>query len=267
MVGADHDFSQQAECYELDSDNNEQNCQKEQRPAADPLIHEETLVAEIESDNTACDAADQPENAEYLEWSGGVTQQEFNGEKIENDFHESEYAILGFTVSAGPVMNFYFCDGNADSAGYSGYEAVELAVEVDVFDDFAAKRFQGTAVIMEFDTGHGRDEPIGHGGRDAAQKEIVLPLFSPTAHDVIPGLNLVYQQAEILGIVLEVCIQSDDDIAIGVVKSRGKSGCLTEIPPQPDNLDLWVLVCDRFQRGKRSVPASIVDKDNFVRTP
>ena len=61
----------------------------------------------------------------------------------------------------------------------------------------------------------------------------VLAVFPPTTDSIIFSLDCFEQFGNILGIVLQIAIHTDDIVACGVGEAGRKSRCLTKVFSQP----------------------------------
>ena len=142
-----------------------------------------------------------------------------------------------FPWRRGRMIDLDLGDGHPDLAGDGRDEAVQLAVELDILDHLAAEHLERAAVVVEPDPGDAGDQPVGDGRGDAAGQETVPPLPPPAADDVIALLDLGDEKRDVVGIVLQVGVQADDDVAAGVVEAGDQGRRLAEIFPQADDLD------------------------------
>ena len=82
----------------------------------------------------------------------GVTQQESQGDQVECDAECSPDAVVARAVRSFNVLDWKFDYSHAVARQESGYEPVHLAVEIQVFDDFASVGFEGRSEIVYVDS-------------------------------------------------------------------------------------------------------------------
>ena len=168
-------------------------------------------------------------------------------------------------MDAGPEVDRHFGDVNPDRGGDGRNEAVHLAVELDVLDHVAAEGLQGAAVVAEADLGDAGNQPVGRQRGQAAGEEMLLPaVFAPAADEIVAFPYLFQQQADVVGVVFQIGVDGHDDFPAGVVKARREGGRLAEILAETDDLDPGVGPAGLLEGGERSVPAPVVDEDDFV---
>src|SRR5262249_7118047 len=112
------------------------------------------------------------------------------------------------------------CHGDLDDARpsprrVSRDEAVHLAVELHVVEHVTAVCLWGAAVVVEVNSGHAGDKPVGEPGRNLATERI-MPLFAPAAYDVVPLLQLVQQALDVGWVVLQITVHEDQDLPLTV---------------------------------------------------
>ena len=67
--------------------------------------------------------------------------------------------------------------------------------------------------------------------------------------------------------MLQVAIHGDDDVALGFMKTGGKGGGLSEIPTQPDHLQMPVGLHQVGQQFEAAVGRGVVNEEDFVGLP
>ena len=94
MIGTDHDFSQKSKGDKLNPNDDEQDRQQQERPAGNWLFEDEPLVRHNKTDHTSSLTADQAKKPENLEGACGITEQEFDGEKIKDHTGKTEDGVF-----------------------------------------------------------------------------------------------------------------------------------------------------------------------------
>ena len=65
-------------------------------------------------------------------------------------------------------------------------------------------------------------EPVGDARGDAAEDEVVGALGAPAADDVVALFELGEEVGDLVGVVLEVAVHGEDEVALGVVEAGGE---------------------------------------------
>ena len=156
-----------------------------------------------------CDAG----TAEQVDRFVGITGQEFDGEQVQHNLEGAFQPVIGFAVFAGMVMHFHFGNARPDRIGVHRNEAVHFAVQAETGDDFALVGFQGAAVIMQGDAGHGADHPVGQVGGQGAGDEVILAVFAPAADHVIAFIDFFDHGRNVARVVLQVGVAQHDQLA------------------------------------------------------
>src|SRR5690606_14372272 len=127
----------------------------------------------------------------------------------------------------------------------------------------AAVRLERAAIVPDRDAGDLADDPVRDPGRDLPRDQPVLPLLPVPCHQVVPFPDALDQARDVAGVVLEVAVHADDDVAAGVVESGLHGGRLAVVAGEADQAHAWVLGGDaRGDRGRR-VGAAVVDEDEL----
>ena len=83
-------------------------------------------------------------------------------------------------------------------------------------------------------------------------------------YDVVAFLHLVDQLEAFAGRGLAVVVQTDDDIALYLMKARHQRAVLAEIAAQIHKHHPGHLPRQRFQRARRVVRAAVVDQHDLI---
>ena len=67
------------------------------------------------------------------------------------------------------------------------------------------------------------------------------------------------------GIVLEVAVDRDDDVALGLLEAGLQRGGLAEVAPEPDDAHVVVLRVQTRERREGAVGRAVVDEDDLPR--
>src|SRR5215475_8017389 len=99
---------------------------------------------------------------------------------------------------------------------------MQFAVERDLIENFAAVGLEGCAKIVNVDSAELGHQPVRAAGGDAPQPEIVDALFAPAADDVVTLGDFFEENRNIGGIMLQVAIHGDDELAARVIETGGE---------------------------------------------
>src|SRR5579863_2616630 len=216
VIVAHLQLAEQADGEHLDAGDDEHSADNEERTV---LIHHvlvriEDLEGEQDGgDDGAGDDAQSAEAAEEMQRAAHVAEQEADGEQIEEDAEGAADAVVALAALAIHVLDRDFADGRAIPRGERGNEAVHLAVERDVLDDFAAIGLEGSAEVVDVDAGEPGHEPVGAARRNAAHDEVVNAILAPAGNDVVAFLEFLEEAGNLIGIVLQIAVHGEDELA------------------------------------------------------
>src|SRR5664279_6047642 len=88
---------------------------------------------------------------------------------------------------------------------------------------------------MDVDAAELGHQPVGDLGRNATHHEIVDALLAPSANDVIPSTQLLEEERDVIGIVLQIAVHSQNELALTMIKPGRKRRGLPEIATQLDH--------------------------------
>src|SRR5919198_4463307 len=116
-------------------------------------------------------------------------------------------------------------------------EPMQLAVEAKALDDLGAIRLQPAVEIVQAQTRDAPSNPVEDPG-ERAPRDRVAPVRLP-AGDEIEALVELGEQARDLGrIVLQVGVDRDHDVALGIREPSRERSRLAEVPSKPDDPDV-----------------------------
>src|SRR4029077_2535010 len=119
-----------------------------------------------------------------------VFQQEADGKDIEQHAKSTAQPVMGFARSARSVADGHFRYAGPVETREGGNEAMQLAVQVNIFQDFGAVSLEGGAKIAQIEPRSAGHEPVGDARRDLARDGVVDAILAPAAGDVIAFLDL-----------------------------------------------------------------------------
>ena len=149
--------------------------------------------------------------------------------------------ILAFAGGPFGVGDLYLDRIGAEGLGKGRDEGGGLLATVDIDDDVAVIGPQHAAVIMHVHAGHLVGGNVDY-ARSQAPECGVLALLAYGADHVVPLLDLCHQARNLLGGVLQIGIQGDDDLAVRHLECRQNGHMLAEIAVKFYHLDTRVLI-------------------------
>ena len=113
------------------------------------------------------------------------------------------------------------------------------------------------------DPGGRGDDPVGEPRGDPLGDRVAAVL-APSADHVVSLVELGDEPRDVGGIVLQVAVGRDDDLAAGVVEAGGEGGGLAEVPAQAQDAHPRVRGLDREQPLPRRIRGAVVHEDDLV---
>ena len=162
MIGAHHQFGQQANGNKLDAHEDEQNRKQKQGPVGQSHAEKLALDGHDEADQNTQRRGEYAHRAKNMQRTGGVAEHEFHGDQIQNHPDCAGYPVFGLAETSGAMIDLDLGKRNAHAAGNGRNEPVHFTVQVDILNNFPAKGFQGAAVIVQSYPGHPGYQAIGH---------------------------------------------------------------------------------------------------------
>jgi len=160
----------------------------------------------------------QPQRAEEMHRPGQIPEQKPDGDDIEQDAEGAPQAIVGIAGRAQGVADGNLGDARAIETGQRRNEAVQFAVEMDIFQHLGAIGLEGGAEIAQLHAGGLGHQPIGDARGNLAQQRVVHAVLPPAAGDIVSLFDFFEQRGNVLRRVLQVAIHRDDDLALRFVK-------------------------------------------------
>ena len=141
---------------------------------------------------------------------------------------------------------------------------MQLAVQVDVLQDFGAICLEGGAEVAQVHARSLRHEPVRDARRNFSRDGIVQTSLAPSARDVVPLVDLREESRYIFGLVLQIAVERDDDFTLGLVEPGRQSGSLAEVAAQADHLQPRIRFREIGEEFEAAVRGSIVHKQYLV---
>ena len=118
---------------------------------------------------------------------------------------------------------------------------------------------------MQVDAAEFGHQPVGDLRRQSPHDEVVDALLAPAADDVVTLAQLVEEQRNVVGIVLQIAVHRDDVFALSVVKARGERRGLPEVAAQLYHHNAAIDTGDLLQQPEGVVAAAVIHKHQLER--
>ena len=265
MVDADQDLAQQAHGDQLHAHQGQHHAEQQERATADVFAEKQFLDNEDTQRQQAGQEQGNAGSAEGVHRTVQKTQQKLHPEQVENHAQGAVDAVLGLAVHAGVVGNRHFDDLGAELCGERRNETVQLAVDFDVADAFAAVNLERAAVIVEVDAGHARNQAVGDHRGQLAVDVSVLAVFAPAGNDVDfrPLIEHVQQAGNVGRVVLQIAVEGDDHGAGCRVEAGLHRRRLAVVANQVKRVQPGAGGGELFQQRGGSVGRAIIDANQL----
>src|SRR3984957_15267277 len=260
-VSAHQEFADKTHRKQLHTEEREHHAEDEQGA----VLHEDrgaeqNLFCKQDGKYPAtCDHAEESGWAKEVERARHIAEEEAYREQIEEDPESARDSVVRLAAGTNDILDRHFDDFRAVEGCERGNEAVHFAIQADVLDDFAAIDFEGSAEIVDVDSGEFGHHPVGNTRRQAAHDEIVHALLAPAADDVAAsGFKGFQHYRDVVRVVLQVAVHGDDDFAGSVVKTGGEGGGLAVIALEAGDGDARIIKGNLAENLRSRVAALIV---------
>src|SRR5258708_38207244 len=88
-------------------------------------------------------------------------------------------------------------------------------------------------------------------------------MLAPAADDVVALFKLGEEVGNLVGIVLEIAVHGEDEVALGVIEAGGEGGGLAEVAAELDDENAAVDGGDLFKQSVGPGAGAIVHEDQF----
>ena len=266
VVRARLELRQQTERHQLQTGEDQQDAEQQQRAVGNRLLARQPHVGEPPGNARPEQTHREANEAEDLQRARRVTQQKLDRQQIQDDAHRPAEAVFRSSVPPRAVVDHDLGDGDALLAGNRRQEPVHLTVELQRLDDFGAEHFERAAIIVQVHAGGRRDQPVRNRRGQSPRQECVLPILPPAADNVGATFERVHHCGNVARIVLEVAVGSDDQPAPRVSETGGERGGLPEVAPETDDPQVRIDGLQPRESLEAPVGAPVVDDDDFVRS-
>ena len=142
-------------------------------------------------------------------------------------------------------------------------EPMQFAVDGDLASDVGSEQLQAAVVIVQLESRQTADHPVENAtGKNFVPR--IEPSLLPTVDDIETLVELAEKIRDLGGIVLQVSVHHQNQVAASGSHSGGERGGFAEVAPKADAGDSVVLFGELLNRFPTSVARAIIDEDHFV---
>jgi len=208
----------------------------------------------------------QPHGAQQVLRPLAEAGEELDGEQIEEPFEEAGAAVLRAAELARPVLDDQLAHTKPTGLGQNRHKAVQLAVQPHLVEHLAAIALHAAVVIVEDDPGRDPHHPVERPRRQHLGPGIVADLL-PAADHVHALVHSGQEAGDFVGVVLEVGVQGEDQLAAGVGKPSAQGRRLPEVAAEPNPPHAGVLGGDPANRLPGAVRRAVVHENHLDLQP
>ena len=184
--------------------------------------------------------------------------------QIEEDAKSAADAVVALAAFAIEIGDRDFGDACAGGGCQRRDEAVEFAVELNFLNDFALIGFECRAEVVEIDAAQLGHHPIGDAAGELAHEPVIAAGVAPAADEVEAFFDFLEEAGNFFGIVLEIAVHRNDDVAAGEIEAGFERGGLAEIAAEADDVDAMIVLVNVGENFERVIAAAIVDENELV---
>ena len=192
-----------------------------------------------------------------------VAAHERHGQQVEEAAEVALEPVARAAVRPRAVVDGQLGDAEAAVVREDRDEAVQLAVERHALHDLGAVGLEPAVHVVQPQAGDAAGDRVEDARDDAPSPERVAALRFPARDEVEALVQLREQARDLARVVLEVAVDRDDDLALGVREPGGERGRLAEVAAQADDLRVRGSGVEPRQRGERAVLRAVVDEDRL----
>ena len=120
---------------------------------------------------------------------------------------------------------------------------------------------------MDRHAGHLADQPVRNLRWNLARHELVLAALTPTHCDVVTGIDLLEQQADVRGIVLQIAVHRDQCRAARVLDAGGHRGGLAVVATEFHDAQIGILARKARRNAEGVIATAVIDEHDLVSPP
>src|SRR5882724_4341164 len=129
------------------------------------------------------------------------------------------------------ICNRHFHNFCAASACQCWNEPVQLAVQLNLLNNFPAVRLERGAKIVQLHAGKFSHHPVRSAAWNLSHQPVIMPRMAPATHQVVAFFDFLQESRNLVRVMLHIAVHRDDDGPARKVESRLEGRSLAEIPP------------------------------------
>ena len=182
-----------------------------------------------------------PARPKEMQWALQVLHDEEHFEEVEQAAHKAQGAELTGAILPRVVLHGLLDHAEAAPVGQHGDEAVKLAVEGQLRRDLAPIGLEAAIDIMQRQARRAGHDPV----EDARRQRLaawIAALLLPARHHVVALGHLGEQLGDLGGLVLQVGVHGNHDLAATPLEGRDEPRRLAIVAPEPDHTHARVVL-------------------------
>ena len=201
----------------------------------------------------------QPDRAQQVLRPLAETGQKLDRQEVQKTLDEAAYPVLRPAELPRPMRDGDLAHAKAAGRRQHGHEAVQLAVEPDFPEHFAAIALHAAVVVVQLHARQRADHPIEQPrGEDFEQRIVPDPL--PAADHVEVALHFGEKAGNLTGIVLQIGVEGHHQVAAGGLDARTQRRGLAEIAAKTQPREVTVGRRQPANHLPRAVGRAVVDE-------
>jgi hypothetical protein len=263
VKSAHNHFGEQPHEHAHDAGHRGQDTQQEQRIFDEGLVLDELSPERIHSAGDAHRERGEPDRAEQIHRFLLEPIEKFYRHQIGEHLEHALETVFRLSALPGIMPDLDLGDPCAVPPRVDGQKAMHFPIEPHPLEDFAAIRFQRATEIMQTHAGDEGDEAVRHDAGNVALQRIVLAIFPPARADIESFIEFFEHQRDIGGIILQVAIDRNDDLAAREIEAGHHRGGLAKVAPQMNDFDQRIGGGDFVEDHLALIAAAVIDQHEF----
>src|SRR4029453_603130 len=264
LVVARDQLAQKPEGEELQPEDDEQDAEGEQRALPDRLAGELEHREVDQQDGSDC-AECQSEAPEEVERTVPVPAHEPDRHEVEKAADVPLDAVVGSSVLPRSMVDGQLGDAITAVVSEHRQEAMELSVDPQVSHDLGPVGLQSAVHVVQSEAGPASGAAV-EDPREQPAREWISPLGLPARDEVEALIELGQEAWDLGGVVLEVGVDRDGDIAGRMPEASCERRRFAEVAAQANHHDIRRRRGEPGQSRKGPVGRAVVDEDGLPRT-
>src|SRR5258705_12689415 len=124
---------------------------------------------------------------------------------------------------------------------------MQLPIELNTLYDFSTIGLEGGAKVVKWGSRDLSHDPVRNSAGQPACQPRVQPLLAPTTDEVVALFKFGEERRDFFGLMLQIAIHRDDNLARGDVEARLQCSRLAKVSAQTHDPDARIVVIDRAE--------------------